>query len=434
MWSGLRCTVRLRALLLSLLLFPSLVRAQTPIQKDKIFFRNGDISSGSLQMVAGDSVTFKGNLTGTVDYKWVDIDHIDVLPHRVDFPVDSKLTGKKVLGEIPYSLSLIAGTLHLDPLKADTDIEPQSLPLPKIASVPNFARPAVAPAAAAAAPAPAAAPPATPPAQPTVSPWSGYLSSQDSVTRATQSNYQLGGSFHAARETQGQTAWKHQQLSLDAQASFSEASKPGASPVRTALYKGAIQNDFFLNDSELKQNFPNTYDTYYLFPFAEWYHNLSLGIDFQQSYGAGFGWQRLVKNKPNLRGEQLMQKFGFNVDLRYSKQHLYAPGSTYNLAAAGLSENYSVNIPVRNPKPFVFYERISIIPAFNVTRALETRGEAGFNVPLTCKLSIGPKVIDDYFRNAPHTSKQNYLQPSLSVTYSFSALPPATANRCNASR
>jgi hypothetical protein len=406
-----------------LLIWPSSTYGQGSSAKDRVFFANGDISSGTLKAVKPDAITFQGDLTGTVDYKWADIDHVDVMSHDVSFvngtgPVDLPLSRK-----VPYTVTLKAGTLRLDPLAVVSAPEDQTAPKSKVATVPNFTTTP---------PALAAAPP--PAKKQTVSPWSGALSSQDSVTQATQDNYQLGASLHTVRETQGQTAWNHQQLSIDAQASFSEASKPGASPVRTALYKGSLQNNFFLNSSALKQNFPNRYDSFYFFPFAEAYHNLSLGINVQQSYGVGFGWQRQVNRKPNLNGDQLMQLFGFNADLRYSHQDLYSPGSTYDLAATGLSENYTVVIPVRGPKPFEFYERISVIPSFNVTRALETRGSAGFNVPLTCRVSIGPKVIDDYFRNAPHTSKQNYLQPSLSLTFSFNALPPTTANRCNPKR
>jgi len=389
---------------------------QAPTPKDKVMFKNGDVSTGTLTKVAAATVTFKGDLTGDITYQWTDIDRIEVSTYSVKSPgspesraIPGQQTFATILRDETTTLYLVHNDSIVKAIPASTTNSNVVVPLAGLAATPA-------------------------PQLLKIPTWTGSLSSQDTVTRATQDNYQLGASLHLARETQNQKPWRHQQLFIDAQANFSEARKAAASPVRTALYDGAVEDKLYTVDSELLNNFQNTYNSAYLFALGDWYHNLSLGINFQQSYGIGFGWQRSIKGKPKKTGDQLLQLFGFDGDLRYSYQQLYSPGTTYNLAATGLSENYAIVIPWKSPKPLELYERISIIPSFNETRALEVRGMSGLVLPLTCRLSIGPKVTDDYFRNAPPTSKQNYLQPSFSLTYNFSPLPAPTANRCKATR
>jgi hypothetical protein len=68
-----------------------------------------------------------------------------------------------------------------------------------------------------------------------------------------------------------QQAWEHQKVDFTAQANFGESSKPGASPVRTALYEGVVQYDLFTVKSDLALNFPPKYDSSYILVISDWY-------------------------------------------------------------------------------------------------------------------------------------------------------------------
>jgi hypothetical protein len=359
--------------------------------KDRIVFLNGDISTGELKSTGDDHVVFDGQLTGPLTYTWSDIKSIEVHTSAARAALRTNTLNPTLLTKV---------------IDADTDvIGPMGSNVAQLKAK--------------------AAPPASPSDANVVPHWGGSVSTQATVTRATQDQYQLGGRLHASYETTEQEAWKHQIVSLDSSVSFSEGRKPGAPITKNALYEGILMYNVYLTDSELLSNFPNQYNSSSLMAFADGYHNLSLGIDAQQSYGFGLGWVHVSRRKPKKEnGDQLTQVFGLQGDLRYSNLQLYAPGTTANLAGAGLKESYSISIPWIGPKakPLILAESLTTIPYFNDFRSLQIRGTAQFALPLTQRLSIGPSLVDDYFRNAPRGSKQNYLQPALNLTYNFGPL------------
>jgi hypothetical protein len=370
---------------------------------DKITFNNGDISSGVLLEVYPDHIVFNGQMTGRLTYEWKDVKSV---------VISSAFANQALLGK-HFEPGLMAKIVQNNATAADNPARSAAIlssdgsGVQERSALANETHPA-----------------SQPPAN-IVPHWGGQVSTQDNVTRATQDVYQLGGSAHLSYETTAQDAWKHQVVDFNSFASFGEASKSGSSPVRTALFEGSLLYNVYLANSELKANFPNAYNSYFMFALADGYHNLSLGINTQQSYGVGIGWTRDVRGKANKNGDQLTQVFGIQGDFRYSNQQLYPPGMAANLAGAGIKESYSIGIPALGPKlkPLSLSESITIIPYFNNSRAMQVRGTTQVSLPLTQHLSIGPKLMDDYFRNAPHTSKQNYLQPTLNITYTFGPLP-----------
>ena len=362
------------------LLFLGAAFCPPPCWADRIFFANGDVTTGKLVSAGEGGVVFEGNLTGNLAYQWGDITKVEISSRVV---VRRKLGAKPgntavTLLENPV-IEIAEGNLQMKggPNTSLTDAAP--LPIADLVSVES--------------PAPDDASP--------VSHWQGAIKSQDTVTRSTQDQYQLGASLHSTYETERQEAWEHQKVDLTAQANFSEASKPGASPVRTALYEGVAQYDLFTVKSDLASNFPPKYDSTYLLVIADWYHNLSLGMNFEQAYGVGYGWSRTLRAKPDKKGRIRLQTFGVSADVRYIREQLYPPGGSLDLAATDLSEHYSISIPWITVKPISLTERIQVIPAFNNSQALQVRGIAEFLLPLTQRLSIGPQVTDDYLRNAP---------------------------------
>jgi hypothetical protein len=366
--------------------FPSSSRGETGTSsKDKLIFYNGDISTGELRATGPDHIIFDGQLTGQITYAWLDIKSIDVHTSSARAALRANTLNPSLMSRV---IDTDVATPPASPFEAELG---------------------------------AKAPPASRAGTSIVPHWGGSVSTQDTVTRATQDQYQLGGRLHASYETTDQEAWKHQIVSLDSSVSFSEGKKPGAAVVKNALYEGILTYNVYLTNSELQSNFPNHYNSYFLWAFADGYHNLSLGIDAQQSYGFGPGWVHVSRRKPNENGDQLTQVFGLQGDLRYSNLQTYAPGTTADLAGAGVKESYSIAIPWFGPKakPLILAQTLTVIPYFNDSRSLQIRGTAQFALPLTQRLSIGPSLVDDYFRNAPRGSKENYLQPALTLSYNF---------------
>ncbi len=363
----------------------SLLWAAPQNSVDKVVFTNGDTLTGTLSAVTPDHVSFMSPVIGALTLKWQDIQSVEMSPDLWN----------QVVKDRQFDQATVAKMIHRGAGNALVVASAPSSPASSDANI--------------------------------VSHWSGLLSSQNSVTRATQSQYQIGGSLHVAFETIAQKAFEHQIISLDSNAAFGEASKPNASPVRTALFTGTLSYNLFLTDSALQQNYPSPYDSFYFLTIADGYHNLSLAIDEQQSYGLGFGWLRTVKAKPNENGDQLAQVFGVQADVRYSHQQLYAPGGDANLLGTGIRESYSISIPWffgAKSKPINVSESILTIPYLNDPHWLQVRGVASLAIPLTKdqRLQIGPKIMNDYFRNSPPGSKQNYLQTSLSLSYCFNPI------------
>ncbi len=352
--------------------------------KDKITFVNGDVSSGTVQDMDAGHVVFLGQLTGRLTYSWQDIKSLDL----------ASSSGRTTFANKKFDSAISTKIIHHGVRSAPV-VATDATSSPSDGSV--------------------------------VSHWSGTLSSQDAVTRATQDTYQVGGSLHLAYETTAQNGWGNQIIQLDSKATFGEASKAKSSPVRTALFEGTLSYSLYTVKSFLAENSPNAYNSNSFTAIADGYHNLSLGIDTQQSYGTGWAWSRTVKGKANKNGDQLEQRLSLQGDIRYSQLRLYAPGMTSNLAGAGVKESYALSAPLPfGTKKMGFSEGILVIPYFNDPRSLQIRGMTNLMIALTKdqRLQLGPQVFDDFFRNAPLGSKENYLQPSLVLTYCFN---PASA-------
>lgn len=141
MLSRSRCRILVWFSAMFAMALPSIATGQAADAKDRIFFKNGDISSGTLEVVKSDAVTFQGNLTGTVNYNWADIDYVDVMAHEVQSPNAAGRNDLLPLKQSPFRASLKSGALHLDPLKVTGAPESQPAPQPVVAAITDFTVP-----------------------------------------------------------------------------------------------------------------------------------------------------------------------------------------------------------------------------------------------------------------------------------------------------
>jgi hypothetical protein len=344
---------------------------------DTVILVNGDRISGHLVSKTGEFIIFRGSLTGTLRLKRADVQELKLDQLKVSIlgkssvpaqpsesPESTTLTAANLLNASSSTGSKMTGVSFAD-LLSDAHVD---------SSQDGF-----------------------------LQSWIGQLQSQSSVIASTQHQYQVGGSLHLGRATSSQSAFEHQATSIDLQASFGESAKPKASPVKTDLYEGVLQHNVYLTDK----------GDWRAFVLADFYHNLSLGMNFQQSFGAGVGrdWQ------------YGLQTFGFSGDIRFEGQYLYAPGQSENLGAVAASQFYSVELFKIKNKPLSFLERTTFIPAFENSHALQARGLVRLTLPISPRLSIGLQENDDYLRNAPPTSRQNYSNSQITFSYIFGPLP-----------
>lgn len=372
----------LRFIFRSLLTVAGILTTGIPTKsQDVVLFNNGDRLSGKLVAAAHDGVTFAGTATGTLSLQWNTIQRINL--HESSLAVTSKSNSS--------SSATNKFTAELEAI----EVQNNNLELIQSGTAPKLTV-AIVDFISISPPSPSSAPPAA-----ILKGWRGLLQLQDSLTGATQKRYDLAESFHVARSTQSQSAFSHQVTSVNLQEDFGEASKPKASPVRTVLYEGILEHEVYLNDE----------GTTYLFGLSDFYHNLSLGMNFQQSYGLGIGWN----------GQHQRHRFGFAGDVRYVGEDIYAPGTSLKLAASGLSEYYTYTFSWPKKKPISFYERILFVPSFNQSNPYQARGTARLRLPLTPKFSVGIQENDDYLRSSPSGTNQNYSKVSFTLNYSIGA-------------
>jgi hypothetical protein len=155
-------------------------------------------------------------------------------------------------------------------------------------------------------------------------PWMLQVSPKATLTSSTQTQRTYGGNliFEVTRSPDG-AAFQHQVtlLNLDANSSFT--AKPGASPVHMHRYDGQFSERLYL----LRR--------LYVAANAEGYHNSSLNLYLQQSYGGGvYG--------PVVDGDKSQLDFG--VDMRYFAEHFYGAVPGVSFPGVLPREDYSITL------------------------------------------------------------------------------------------
>lgn len=357
----------------------SIARA-TEVLRDKVTFSNGDQLSGKFDGATASGVTFTETVAGKVTLNWADIASISVRSgelriSRGKCADQSKVAEATIVvtagaltirspNSAEQQLSVSEG-LRLTPIDAGRAREPEKCPYVKaVGGTVKFG--------------------------------------PESVVRATQKQASLSGGVDIGIENSETEKLKHQTTTILAEALYTDSRKPGAGAVITQLYSGTFQNNFYLTTTS-KQQGP------YLYGIANAYRNISLGVDVEHSYGGGIGWD--VDHNGS--------SYTLAADVRYLREdlHLKAPLS---LAVAGLTEQYSYTFPWPKKAPITVFERITLLPAFNDSHAFQVRGTAGIDVPVGKAVTFDVNFLDDYVRNAPPTSLQNFGKVVVNLKYVFS--------------
>jgi hypothetical protein len=362
--------------------------------EDTVVFSNGDRLSGHLKEATRDVVTFTGLVTGDVPLKWRDIKELDLTSSEVSITNSQNPKGFSASGPVIQAtetdLCVRVKAKYL-----------QTFPISQLISV-SVIRPVGAPLV------------AIPSARtPYFKATGGTVKvSPESIIRATQKQIQLAGALDVGLVTSSEEAFKHQETNIALEANYTDSRKPGGSAVVTELYSGTFQQNFYLTETQHSCEHCSdlTSDGPYVYGITNLYHNLSLGMNLAQSYGAGIGWD----------GGSGRSSYTLAADVRYLGEDLYSPGKSLSLAVAGLTEQYSYTFPWHDIN---FYERILFLPAFNDSHAFQLRGTTGVDFPIRSNISFDVDLLDDYIRNAPPKFRQNFAKVTFSFKYVMGAPP-----------
>ena len=231
--------------------------------------------------------------------------------------------------------------------------------------------------------------------------WNNALSIGANVLTGTQTQQSYTGRLSSHMDSNGTNGGAGDRIAnLAFSTNYTDAKQTGSPAVLTQMYEAKGQFDWFFADHA------------FLYTVADLYHNYSLGVYLQQSYGGGIGYFKPVT---------LRDGFQFSADVRFIGEHLSAPGTPPGLAGAMFLESYTHRFLLGESasKP-VLAETIEVIPAFNDVHALEMRGTLALVVPLTDKLSIQLQEFDDFLRNAPRPARQNYQGAQFTFNVSWS--------------
>lgn len=144
---------------------------------------------------------------------------------------------------------------------------------------------------------------------------------------------------------------------------------------------------------------------------ARGFHNSSLGLYLENSFGIGLGTLRVFTAPTGTLPPSLQ----LDADLRVIDERFYkVPGST-RLVGVLLAERYSRRIGVATVT-----EALQVIPVFNESHAWQGRGILDITAPLNHAQTFGllVKLSDDYLGNAPSAFRKTYLKVTVGVAFS----------------
>jgi hypothetical protein len=258
------------------------------------------------------------------------------------------------------------------------------------------------------------------PASPVTSPGSAFqlsINAPESVVDGTQSKVDVGGSaqimFRQPDLCRPASLFTH----LGIYGDHSRAYKAHSSSAAVIINTFDVQAS--LNNSIAKSSDTNVYG------IVDFWGNSSLGIAFQQAYGAGIShtfYSSYCSNVDNNRRFDL--SISGKVDLRGLKQRFDKDGSTG--ALAGIRPDFIVAVsPLSHNKDGSVKPILNadlegwILPVFNLSKAFQAGGQLNIKVPVSQVFSLTLSEEDDYVGNAPLANRKNFLKSSVTLNYTF---------------
>lgn len=367
------------ALLLPLVPSPLIAQASAAPAPDLLVFTNGDQLTGKLLRATPGTVVFHSDMAGDLN---IPVDKIKDLRSTGNFAVirnDQKVIGALVR---PGPIRIEDGKVNV----ATTPVE--TLPVADIGYIidePTFRR-------------------ETNPHPSFFYGWNGSVSAGATLVRATQTATTLTTAINLIRIFPT-VAWipPRNRTTADLVETYGTSRAPvipqtvpptPASVVKTSIFHADAERDEYLSPR------------FFYLGEVDFDHNYSLGLDFQQIYGAGLGWTAIQRPKEEL---------DLKADIHYEKQAFFDSAINQNLIGSTFGENYHYDFP----RKIVFTETANIIPGWNNSNAYSANVTAALALPVWQRFAASVAATDNFINNPSPGYQKNSFQFVTGITYAL---------------
>lgn len=239
--------------------------------------------------------------------------------------------------------------------------------------------------------------------------WTGAATAGLTLVRSTQSSTTFTGALNFVRQLPTVPYLpKTYRTTIDVTETYGTNTTPIIPPTVPASAPNVVQTSIFHADAEQDRYFsPHLY----LLADTSFDHNFASGLQFQQVYGAGFGWTPVQDAK---------QELDLKADVHYEKQQFVqnvntAPPTNTELIGSTFQENYRRNLPEK----LVLTEWANILPAWNDRVAYSANAYLGLAWPVFKRLSLNLSATDNYLNDPAQYYRANTVQYVTGVSYVF---------------
>lgn len=341
-----------------------------------LIFVDGEKLIGHLERATSASVVFKSDMAGEVTIDWSKIQELRSPQKFAAIPKNVKLRRREDTSNVPEGT--IASTAKQVELTRSPGAPAQTvatgdlaqlLPLPDVEKA--FQRTAF------------------------TEGWAGGATAGISLTEATQTNQTFTAAVNLVRAVPSEN-WldASSRTIFDYNEAYSKLTQPGSPAVKTSLFHTDLEQDWYLS--------PRVF----VFGHAMFDHNLSQGLDLQQTYGGGIG---LVVFKT------AKQEFDFKASVDYIDQQFETALLNKKLVGSIFGETYVQKFA----HGILLNEQGGITASWNDTNAYSAFAGAGLTFPVYHHFGLTVGALDDFLNDPPPGFKKNSFQFTLGATYSL---------------
>jgi hypothetical protein len=223
--------------------------------------------------------------------------------------------------------------------------------------------------------------------------WKGTLTIGAAVVNATQDSETFTGAVNLVRAipTEGWLEPRNRTI-LDLNAAYGEVTQPATPSIKTAIFHGDAERDEYFSPR------------LYVFGQGAFDHNVSQGLDLQQTYSGGIGFT-------------LIQRANETLDLKGSVSYIsqqFRGEPNVDLIGSVFAEGFN-----RKFKHATFDQHLTLTPAWNNTNDYAAAFSALLAVPVYRRLNGSMGFIDTYVNDPPPAFRKNSVQITLGVTYAI---------------
>jgi hypothetical protein len=234
--------------------------------------------------------------------------------------------------------------------------------------------------------------------------WLLSITPKATLTSGTLIQRTFGGNllFHFTQNADG-GAFQHRVTFLNLDAASTFTAKPGSSPVHAHRYDAEFSERFYIARRA------------YLSTDAEAYHNNSLNLYLQQSYGGGIHTE--VFDERSGTGKQGIA-LSLGCDGRYFAEHFYGSKPGAKFWGIQPREELTIIVATLRGLPVEVGEQGRFMRPVGYAKAWQAHGGVTFSLPITKSFKFNTSWLDDYLENAPNARK-NYSTVTVGISLSL---------------